>query len=118
MTGNPDRGHPDTGGSSGTGTRAFPAGVRHTQVMSLSSDIRTAARRVSWRVFGASAAVALLASCLAVALATRSLPPVLAVLVGGLTVVLLAGLTLDAIKAPFDRSPGSRLGSGSRGGWI
>lgn len=83
--------------------------------MSLSGDIRTAARRVSWKVFGASAAVALFASCAVVALATHSLPPVLAVLVGGLVVVFLAGLTLDAITAPFDRGPGSRVGSGSRG---
>ncbi|MET0915797.1 MAG: hypothetical protein ABWY81_06315 [Jiangellaceae bacterium] len=86
--------------------------------MSLSGDIRTAACRVSWKVFGASAAVALIASCAVVALMTQSLPPVLAVLVGGLVVVFLAGLTLDAIKAPFDRGPGSRLRSGSRGDWI
>lgn len=92
--------------------------MRHTQVMSLSGDIRRAARRVSWKVFGASAAVAVLASCAVVAVTSRSLPPVLAVLVGGLVVVFLAGLTLDAIKAPFDRGPGSRLRSGSRGGWI
>jgi hypothetical protein len=92
--------------------------MRHTQVMSLSGDIRMASRRVSWKVFGASAAGALIASCAVVALTTRSLPPVLAVLVGGLVVVFLAGLTLDAIKAPFDRGPASRLGSGSRGGWI
>ncbi len=86
--------------------------------MSLSGDIRTAASRVSWKVFGTSAAVALFACCAVVALATHSLPPVLAFLVGGLVVVFLAGLTLDAIKAPFDRGPGSRVGSGSRGGWI
>ena len=86
--------------------------------MSLSGDIRTAARRVSWKVFGASAAVALFASCAVVALATHSLPPVLAVLVGGLVVVFLAGLTLDAIKAPFDRGPGSRVRSGSPGSWT
>lgn len=86
--------------------------------MSHSGDIRTAARRVSWKAFGVIAAVALLASCAAVALTSRSFPPVLAVLVGGLVVVFLAGLTLDAIKAPFERGPGSRLRSGSRGGWI
>ncbi|WP_107773900.1 hypothetical protein [Nocardioides sediminis] len=86
--------------------------------MSLSGDIRTAARHVSWKVFGASAAVALFASCAVVALTTHSSPLVLAVLVGGLVVVLLAGLTLDAIKAPFDRGPGSQVRSGSRGGWI
>ena len=86
--------------------------------MSLSGDIRTAVRGVSWKVFGASAAVALLASCAAAALLTRSVPLVLTVLIGGLAVVFLAGLTLDAVKAPFDRGPGSRLGSGSRGGWI
>ena len=38
----------------------------------------------------------------------------LAVLVGGLIVVFLAGLTLDAITAPFDRDLGLG-GSGSRG---
>jgi hypothetical protein len=65
--------------------------MRHTQVMSLSGDIRTAARRVSCKVFGASAAVALLASCAVVALTTRSLPPVLTVLIGGLAVVFFAG---------------------------
>ena len=92
--------------------------MRHTQVMSLSGDIRKAARRVSWKVFGASATVAVLASCAVVAVTSHSLPPVLAVLVGGLVVVLLAGLTLDAIKAPFDRGPGSRVRSGSRGDWI
>ncbi len=92
--------------------------MHHTQVMSLTGDIRTAARRASWKVFGASAVVTLFASCAVVALTTHSFPPVLAVLVGGLVVVFLAGLTLDAIKAPFDRGPGSRLRSGSRGGWI
>lgn len=86
--------------------------------MSLSGDIRMAARHVSWKAFGASAASALFALCAAVALTTRGLPPVLAVLVGGLIVVFLAGLTLDAIKAPFDRGPSSRPRSGSRGGWI
>jgi len=86
--------------------------------MSLSGDIRTDALRVSWKVFGASAAVALFACCAVVALATRSLPPVLAFLVGGLVVVFLAGLTLDAIKAPFDRGPDSRVAPGSRGDWI
>jgi hypothetical protein len=96
--------------------RASAAGVRHTQVMGLSGDIRTAARRVSWKVFGAVAAVALFTSCAVVALATRSVPPVLALMIGGLVVVLLAGLTLDALKAPFDRAPGPR--SGSRGNWI
>ena len=96
--------------------RASATGVRHTQVMALSGDIRTAARRVSWKAFGAVAAVALFTSCAAVALATRSLPPVLALMIGGLAVVLLAGLTLDALKAPFDRPPGPR--SGSRGSWI
>jgi hypothetical protein len=84
--------------------------------MGLSGDIRTAARRVSWKVFGAVAAVALFTSCAVVALATRSVPPVLALMIGGLVVVLLAGLTLDALKAPFDRAPGPR--SGSRGNWI
>ncbi|KRE95519.1 hypothetical protein ASG76_07715 [Nocardioides sp. Soil774] len=97
-------------------SQALTAGLRHTQVMGLSGDIRTTARRVSWRLFSAGAAVALFASCAVVALATRSVPPVLALLVGGLVVVFLAGLTLDALKAPFDRAPGPR--SGSRGGWI
>lgn len=84
--------------------------------MGLSGDIRTAARRVSWKFFSAGAAVALSTSCAVVALATRNLPPVLALMVGGLVVVFLAALTLDALKAPFDRAPGPR--SGSRGGWI
>ena len=83
--------------------------------MSLSGRIRTAAGRVSWKVFVATAAVALLAFCAVVALMTHSLPPVLAALLGGLVVVFLAGLTLDAITAPFDRGPGSRVGSGSGG---
>jgi hypothetical protein len=84
--------------------------------MGLSGDIRTAARGVSWKLFSAGAAVALFTSCAVAALATRSLPPVLALMVGGLVVVFLAALTLDALKAPFDRAPGPR--SGSRGSWI
>ncbi len=83
--------------------------------MSLSRDIRTAARRVSWKTFGATAAVAVLASCALVAVVTQSWGPVLVVLVSGLTLVLLAGLTLDAITAPFERGPSSRVGAGSRG---
>ena len=84
--------------------------------MSRSGEIRKAARRVSWKAFGAAAALALLASCTLVAVVTQSLPSVLAVLVGGLTVVFLASLTVDALKAPFDRAPGHQ--SGSRGSWI
>ena len=92
--------------------------MRETQVMSLSGGIRTVALRLSWRAFGAGAAVALVASCAVVALTTQGVAPVLGVLVGGLAVVFLAGLTLDAVKAPFDRGPASRVGSGPRGGWT
>lgn len=114
----PDRGDDPGTGSSCTGTRASAAVMRHTRVMSVSGDIRTTARRVSWKAFGASAAVTLVALCAVVALTTKSAPPVLAVLIGGLVVVVLAGLTLDALKAPFESGPGSRLRSGSRGNWI
>lgn len=80
--------------------------------MSLSRDIRRAARRVSWKVFSATAAAAVLSSCAVVGLTTQSAPLVLSVLLAGLTVVFLAGLTLDAIRAPFDRD----LGLGGPGG--
>ncbi|SEC93079.1 hypothetical protein SAMN04489844_3280 [Nocardioides exalbidus] len=80
--------------------------------MSIGGDIRRAARRVTWKAFAASAAALVVVSCAVAGLATHSVPTALVVLLSGLTVVFLAGLTLDAIRAPFDRD----LGLGGRGG--